>query len=69
MGPARAVSIVRQVPDALDATHAETVIHRDVKPANIPLVGDDFASLVDFKLANAAGDARLTGPRSGRARW
>jgi serine/threonine protein kinase, bacterial len=60
--PARAVSIVRQVADALDAAHAETVIHRDVKPANILLAGDDFASLVDFGLANAAGDAKLTKP-------
>ncbi|WP_231639291.1 serine/threonine-protein kinase [Mycobacterium sp. Marseille-P9652] len=60
--PGRAVSIVRQVADALDAAHAETVIHRDVKPANILLAGDGFASLVDFGLANAAGDARLTKP-------
>ncbi|MDT5145670.1 MAG: serine/threonine protein kinase, bacterial, partial [Mycobacterium sp.] len=60
--PARAVSIVRQVADALDAAHAETVIHRDVKPANILLAGDDFVSLVDFGLANAAGDAKLTKP-------
>jgi len=62
--PARAVAIVRQIAAALDAAHAETVIHRDVKPANILVAGDDFASLVDFGLANAAGDARLTKPGS-----
>jgi serine/threonine protein kinase, bacterial len=62
MDPARAVAIVRQVAAALDAAHAETVIHRDVKPANILLAEHDFASLVDFGLANAAGDARLTKP-------
>lgn len=62
--PARAVAIVRQIAAALDAAHAERVIHRDVKPANILVSGDDFASLVDFGLANAAGDARLTKPGS-----
>ncbi|OBI89811.1 serine/threonine-protein kinase [Mycobacterium asiaticum] len=60
--PARAVNLIRQTAAALDAAHAEQVIHRDVKPANILLSGDDFASLVDFGLANAAGDARLTKP-------
>ncbi|OBK12516.1 serine/threonine-protein kinase [Mycobacterium asiaticum] len=60
--PARAVNLIRQTAAALDAAHAETVLHRDVKPANILVSGDDFASLVDFGLANAAGDARLTKP-------
>ncbi|MDT5219465.1 MAG: serine/threonine protein kinase, bacterial, partial [Mycobacterium sp.] len=62
LDPVRAVSLIRQTAAALDAAHAEQVIHRDVKPANILLSGDDFASLVDFGLANAAGDARLTKP-------
>lgn len=62
---ARAVNLVRQVAGALDAAHAESVLHRDVKPANILLSGDDFASLVDFGLASAAGDAKLT--RTGKA--
>ena len=62
LDPVRAVALIRQTAAALDAAHAEQVIHRDVKPANILLSGDDFASLVDFGLANAAGDARLTKP-------
>ncbi|MDT5186343.1 MAG: serine/threonine protein kinase, bacterial [Mycobacterium sp.] len=60
LAPPRAVNIVRQIAAALDAAHAETVIHRDVKPANILLGNDDFACLVDFGLANAATDTKLT---------
>ncbi|QUR69759.1 protein kinase [Mycobacterium spongiae] len=60
LNPARAVAIVRQVAAALDAAHDGQVTHRDVKPANILLTGDDFACLVDFGLANAAADAKLT---------
>jgi len=58
--PARAVEVVRQIAAALDAASAAGLIHRDVKPANIVLAEDDFAYLLDFGLANAASDARLT---------
>ncbi|MGH3971251.1 MAG: protein kinase domain-containing protein, partial [Mycobacterium sp.] len=60
LSPARAVAIMRQIASALDAAHTDQMIHRDVKPANILLTGDDFACLVDFGLANAATDAKLT---------
>lgn len=60
LDPALSVAIVRQIGAALDAAHAERVIHRDVKPANILLGGNNFACLVDFGLANAATDTKLT---------
>jgi serine/threonine protein kinase len=58
--PARAVAIVRQIGSALDAAHESGVMHRDVKPENILITRDDFAYLVDFGIANAATDEKLT---------
>lgn len=60
MTPARAVAIVRQVASALDAAHENGVMHRDVKPENILITRDDFTYLVDFGIANAATDEKLT---------
>lgn len=59
--PQRAVDIVRQVAAALDAAHAEGLIHRDVKAQNIIVTPpDDFAYLVDFGIAENRGDTHLT---------
>jgi serine/threonine-protein kinase len=58
--PARAVSVVRQIAAALDAAHSVGVTHRDVKPENILVTGNDFAYLVDFGIARATTDPGLT---------
>ncbi len=58
--PARAVAIIGQVGAALDAAHAEGLMHRDIKPHNIIVTQADFAYLVDFGIAEARGDTRLT---------
>ncbi len=58
--PARAVAIIQQVGAALDAAHKEGLVHRDVKPQNIMVTPADFAYLVDFGIAEAEGDTRLT---------
>ena len=58
--PPRAVAIISQVASALDAAHAAGVMHRDVKPPNILVTRDDFAYLVDFGIASATTDEKLT---------
>jgi serine/threonine-protein kinase len=60
LAPARAVAIVRQIASALDAAHESGIMHRDVKPENILVTRDDFVYLVDFGIANAATDEKLT---------
>lgn len=60
LGPGRVAAIISQVGAALDAAHHNGLTHRDVKPENVLLTGDDFAYLVDFGIARAGGDSGLT---------
>lgn len=58
--PARAVNIIDQIAKALHAAHKVGLIHRDIKPSNILLDDDDFAYLIDFGIARAADETRMT---------
>jgi serine/threonine protein kinase len=57
---ARAVRIIEQVATALHAAHEVGLVHRDVKPSNILLDKNDFAYLIDFGIARALDETRLT---------
>jgi flagellar motility protein MotE (MotC chaperone)/predicted Ser/Thr protein kinase len=63
-GPLDEPSIARiglQVLRGLIAMHGASIVHRDVKPANIVVADDDSVSLVDFGIAKIVGDPSLTG--------
>ena len=61
----RAVGIVSQVAEALDAAHQDALIHRDIKPSNILLTPNDFAYVVDFGIAHAIGQTASSLTMSG----
>ncbi|MGB6209382.1 protein kinase domain-containing protein [Mycobacterium sp.] len=57
---ARAVHIIEQVAMALHAAHEVGLLHRDIKPSNILIDRNDFAYLIDFGIARAADETRMT---------
>ncbi len=59
LAPARALQLLGDVADALDASHERGLIHRDVKPSNILIslqAGREHSYLADFGLTQRAGD-------------
>ena len=56
----RAVRYARQTLEALRRMHHEGIVHRDVKPFNIMVTGDDAVKLIDFGLSRLRGETRLS---------
>lgn len=57
-----ALALFQQIAEGLEAAHESSVVHRDVKPANIGITPNDEVKILDFGLAKAyAEEASPTG--------
>ena len=56
----RAMAITQQIAAGLLYAHNQGVIHRDIKPHNVMLMGDDLVKIMDFGIARLRGSAIRT---------
>ena len=59
---AEALTIARQIAEALEAAHERGIVHRDLKPANIKITPEGVVKVLDFGLAKAAAEVGPVGP-------
>ncbi len=61
--PARLLAYAQQMTEAISHAHRKGILHRDLRPENVFLVGDDAVKIGDFglkaRLSDAVGDQNL----------
>ena len=60
IGVGRAAGIGEQMTAGLAEAHGRGIVHRDVKPGNVLIAGNDRAVLTDFGIAHLDGSTHLT---------
>lgn len=58
--PERAVEIAMSICLALEAAHAQGIVHRDIKPQNTIVTYDNQIKVMDFGIARTAGGSAMT---------
>ncbi len=64
LGLQEALSLGRQIAEALEEAHGKGFVHRDLKPANIKVTPEGKAKLLDFGLAKALAEEPARDPAS-----
>ena len=60
LSPERAMTLAADVSGALDFSHRNGIVHRDVKPGNVMITPQGTVKVMDFGIARAVSDSAAT---------